>query len=235
MALFLARLGAALRRTPDRVERYRGPLHVRLAIGNATQFSPRRRSARATRARRGIRDSQHRDHVRHFRLRGVAIFFTATSDRVSLHPRPRYRRSRFLSWLHRFFQLFDTSQVVIAMLCAATRLPSFRCSSTRRALGIGLGGGYALGSTGSKRRMHLGLRHHGAADSGLQGSQASSSAAILFAYSARELWHENALPDPGVPWRSFSIFGRSYRSAGESMIRPPLAALALASVQRTGL
>jgi len=56
-ALFLARLGAALGGTPDRVERDRRPLHVRACDRNATAVLTAQAIARVTRARRGTRGS----------------------------------------------------------------------------------------------------------------------------------------------------------------------------------
>src|SRR3989441_6807123 len=92
-------------RTPDRVERYRRSLHVRPRDRKRDRSSHRAGDRRGQPARGAVYGAhQHRDHVRHFRLRRRSDLPYVTSDRVSLHPRPGGTGDRDTSpGLHRLF------------------------------------------------------------------------------------------------------------------------------------
>jgi len=124
------------------------------------------------------------------------------------------------------------------MLCAATRLPSFRCSSTPPRSGASDWAEVTTGARPARSANALGCDTHGAAGfwlAGVRKPRRPRQRPVAY-FMHVSLWHENALPDsrrcPGGSFLLYSV--ASYRSQGESMIRPAFAR-SPRSVQRTGL
>jgi MATE family multidrug resistance protein len=199
MALFLARLGAATSAGHQIASNVTAVLYMfGLAIGNATAVLTAQaigagnpREARYT----GLTSIGIMFAIS--ACAGVAIFFTAHQI-VFLYTRDPAVQAIAIPLLAyiAFFQLFDTSQVVIVNALRGYKIAFIPMLVYTAALwGIGLGGGYALGLDRLEAANALGLATPmGAAGFWLAGvASLVVAAAILFVYFMHvSLRHENA-------------------------------------------